>query len=139
MRRGQRTAARDAKCFAFADPENVPSAAPIFKKPVVPFNMTLAYALLSRECKGPSLSDLFLGGTMLSIPASMDLKEMLSGEKEQPEVKQSGKKASLKPKTLCYLHKGAKPMRAKMTKTPGAAARMFSPKVKNAFAGKRRC
>jgi len=148
LRRSQRRAARDRKCFAFDDAENLPVApAPHTlraKKKPVPFKKSYAYMLLCSEPLGPVLSDLFSGGLMLSMPATLDLEEMLGHKRkararavDAPPDQTAAKEAS---PARASVKKAATKMLAKRGKDrskPSSYLRM--PKAVNGSAGKRCC
>jgi len=100
--------------------------------------------LLCSEPLGPVLSDLFSGGLMLSMPATLDLEEMLGHKRkararavdappDQPAAKEaSPARASVKKAATKMLAK-----RGKDRSNPSSYLRM--PKAVNGSAGKRCC
>jgi len=154
VRRAQRLAARDRKCFAFDDPVEaealLPSpeeAAPVAKKkkPTPPEDPKLAAhsaidrmlreyletapVLLSFESKGAPLQDLYHGGIMLSCAAVRDLGQMAVG---LPVTKQATheKRNRLKIRERYRSH-------PKTAHARGAAAALVKPAVLNGQAGRR--
>ena len=100
IRRDERRAARDRKCFSTDDelrpssapPKNIPKAGGVKTRKAAPGTAPLAgeelsALMLAASPTGPSVSDLFNGGVMLSSAAAQDMQQMMAGMASRPPRK----------------------------------------------------